>query len=70
MNLLRSLVKTAHIKPAVNQVSSSRRCLCLCPRSPTAVQILLHPYNYADNRELLAFCAEHGIVVEAYSSLT
>ncbi|KZT64284.1 Aldo/keto reductase [Daedalea quercina L-15889] len=51
VQLLRSLVKKAHIKPAVNQ-------------------ILLHPYNYADNKELLEYCAEQGIVVEAYSSLT
>ncbi|TFY65387.1 hypothetical protein EVJ58_g1987 [Rhodofomes roseus] len=51
VELLRSLVRTADIKPAVNQ-------------------ILLHPYNYAENKELLEFCAGQGIVVEAYSSLT
>jgi len=37
---------------------------------PTANQIMLHPYNYAENKELLEYCNKHGVVVEAYSSLS
>lgn len=37
---------------------------------PAVNQILFHPYNYAENKELLEFSAKHGIVTEAYSSLT
>ncbi|KAI8994197.1 Aldo/keto reductase [Trametes punicea] len=36
---------------------------------PAVNQILFHPYNYAENKELLEFSAKHGIVTEAYSSL-
>ncbi|KAF9243808.1 NADP-dependent oxidoreductase domain-containing protein [Melanogaster broomeanus] len=36
---------------------------------PVVNQIELHPYNYAENKELLAYCAKQGIVVEAYGSL-
>ncbi|KAG6807879.1 hypothetical protein H0H93_000885, partial [Arthromyces matolae] len=37
---------------------------------PAVNQIRLHPYNYAENKSLLEYSAKHGIVVEAYSSLT
>ncbi|KAJ6563645.1 Aldo/keto reductase [Mycena vulgaris] len=37
---------------------------------PTVNQIELHPYNYAANKALLEWSAEHGIVTEAYSSLS
>ncbi|KZT11820.1 Aldo/keto reductase [Laetiporus sulphureus 93-53] len=37
---------------------------------PVANQILFHPYNYSQNKELLSYCASHGVVVEAYGSLT
>ncbi|KAH9931679.1 Aldo/keto reductase [Epithele typhae] len=36
---------------------------------PAVNQILFHPYNYAQMKELVEFSAEHGIVTEAYSSL-
>ncbi|CCM04934.1 uncharacterized protein FIBRA_07131 [Fibroporia radiculosa] len=36
---------------------------------PAANQIEFHPYNYAENKGLLEYCAKHGVVVEAYSSL-
>lgn len=36
----------------------------------TQCKIELHPYNYAHQRPVLDFCAEHGIAVEAYASLT
>ncbi|KAI0333689.1 Aldo/keto reductase [Cubamyces sp. BRFM 1775] len=36
---------------------------------PAVNQILFHPYNYAENKELLEFSAKHGIITEAYSSL-
>nr|VWP02301.1 Mannitol dehydrogenase [Ganoderma boninense] len=37
---------------------------------PAVNQILFHPYNYAENKELLEYSAKHGIITEAYSSLT
>ncbi|CAL1712927.1 unnamed protein product [Somion occarium] len=36
---------------------------------PAVNQILFHPYNYEENKELLEWSAKHGIVTEAYSSL-
>ncbi|KII90622.1 hypothetical protein PLICRDRAFT_52347 [Plicaturopsis crispa FD-325 SS-3] len=48
---LQTLIKTANIKPAVNQIR-------------------FHPYNYAEHKSLLEYSAKHGIVTEAYSSLT
>ncbi|KAJ6584070.1 NADP-dependent oxidoreductase domain-containing protein [Mycena vulgaris] len=47
---LQTVVKSARILPAVNQIS-------------------FNPYNYAQNKDLLAYSAKHGIVTEAYSSL-
>ncbi|EIN12820.1 Aldo/keto reductase [Punctularia strigosozonata HHB-11173 SS5] len=48
---LQKVIKTAKIKPAVNQIR-------------------FHPYNYAEHKGLLEYSAKHGIVTEAYSSLT
>ncbi|KAJ7079742.1 NADP-dependent oxidoreductase domain-containing protein [Mycena belliarum] len=48
---LQTIVKSARILPAVNQINFS-------------------PYNYAQNKDLLAYAAKHGIVIEGYSSLT
>ncbi|KAI0826849.1 hypothetical protein BC628DRAFT_1502671 [Trametes gibbosa] len=31
--------------------------------------ILFHPYNYAQNKDLLEFSAKHSIITEAYSNL-
>ncbi|KAI0354864.1 Aldo/keto reductase [Trametes cingulata] len=36
---------------------------------PAVNQILFHPYNYEENKELLEYSARHGIITEAYSSL-
>ncbi|KAJ7778379.1 Aldo/keto reductase [Mycena metata] len=47
---LQTVVKSARILPAVNQINFS-------------------PYNYARNKDLLAYSATHGIVTAAYSSL-
>ncbi|KAJ7486188.1 NADP-dependent oxidoreductase domain-containing protein [Mycena galericulata] len=47
---LQTVVKSARILPAVNQIS-------------------FNPYNYAQSKDLLAYAAKHGIVIEAYSSL-
>ncbi|KAJ7022720.1 NADP-dependent oxidoreductase domain-containing protein [Mycena alexandri] len=47
---LQTVVKSARILPAVNQINFS-------------------PYNYAQNKDLLAYSAKHGIVTAAYSSL-
>ncbi|SJL07790.1 related to aldo/keto reductase family proteins [Armillaria ostoyae] len=37
---------------------------------PAVNQINLHPYNYAEAVPVLEYCKKHGIIVEAYSSLT
>ncbi|KAJ7031261.1 NADP-dependent oxidoreductase domain-containing protein [Mycena alexandri] len=37
---------------------------------PAVNQIELHPYNYAQKKALLEWSAKHGIVTEAYSSLS
>lgn len=37
---------------------------------PTVNQIRLHPYNWAENKELVEYATKHDIVIEAYSSLT
>ena len=37
---------------------------------PAVNQISFHPYNWAENRALLGFHQKHGIVTEAYSSLS
>ncbi|KAI0763567.1 Aldo/keto reductase [Trametes elegans] len=36
---------------------------------PAVNQILFHPYNYAQHKELLEYSTKHGIITEAYSSL-
>ncbi|KAF8625998.1 hypothetical protein AX17_006721 [Amanita inopinata Kibby_2008] len=37
---------------------------------PAVNQILLHPYNYAENKSLLQYAKLNNIAIEAYSSLT
>ncbi|KAF8895577.1 Aldo/keto reductase [Infundibulicybe gibba] len=37
---------------------------------PAVNQIQLDPYNYAENRSLLEYCANRNIVIEAYSVLS
>ncbi|KAH8104657.1 Aldo/keto reductase [Cristinia sonorae] len=37
---------------------------------PAVNQIRFSPYNYSETKDLLAFAAKHGIVIEAYSSLS
>ncbi|THH13681.1 hypothetical protein EW146_g6575 [Bondarzewia mesenterica] len=51
---LKTIVKTAKIKPAVNQARPLIR---------------FHPYNYASYKEVLEYSAKHGIIIEAYGSL-
>ena len=36
---------------------------------PAVDQVEFHPFLYEDRRQLLDFCSNHGIVVEAYSPL-
>lgn len=65
---LQELLKISRIKPAVNQVfvHVNITIMVLIP----CMQIQFHPYNYAENKPLLEYSAKHGIVTEAYSSLT
>ncbi|KAJ7926160.1 NADP-dependent oxidoreductase domain-containing protein [Mycena leptocephala] len=37
---------------------------------PAVNQIEFHPYNYAKNKALVEWASKHGIVIEAYSSLS
>ncbi|KZT27438.1 Aldo/keto reductase [Neolentinus lepideus HHB14362 ss-1] len=37
---------------------------------PAVNQINFHPYNYASHKALLEYSAKHGIITEAYGSLT
>ncbi|KAJ7193775.1 NADP-dependent oxidoreductase domain-containing protein [Mycena pura] len=37
---------------------------------PAVNQVQLHPYSYAENKALLEWAAQHGIVIEAYGSLS
>ncbi|EJC98889.1 Aldo/keto reductase [Fomitiporia mediterranea MF3/22] len=37
---------------------------------PAVNQIRFHPYNWEENKELVEYAAQQGIVIEAYSSLT
>lgn len=37
---------------------------------PAVNQVEFHPFIYEQQKELLAFCQDHGIVVEAYSPLS
>jgi len=61
-------MKSAKIKPAVNQV---RFLLSveLFDSFSLYFQISFHPYNYAEHKALLEYCANHAIVIEAFSSL-
>jgi len=51
LELLQTVVKSAKVIPAVNQIN-------------------FHPYNYAEHKSLLEYSAKHGIITEAYSSLS
>ncbi|EIW81210.1 Aldo keto reductase [Coniophora puteana RWD-64-598 SS2] len=50
-------------------VEEMQRLLKVANVKPAVNQIKLHPYNYESQKSLLQLCAEHGIVVQAYSSL-
>lgn len=66
---LQTVVKSARILPAVNQVRLNSPQTARHPSSPSFPQISFNPYNYAQHKDLLAYAAKHGIVIEAYSSL-
>lgn len=44
--------------------------LAASPVHPVVNQVELHPFIYEQQRELLAFCQDNGIVVQAYSPLS
>ncbi|KAF7293347.1 putative lysine/ornithine N-monooxygenase [Mycena kentingensis (nom. inval.)] len=49
------------------------KSLALSPKTtllPAVNQIELHPYNYAQHKELIEWSRKMGIVIEAYSSLS
>lgn len=66
---MQQLVKLAKIKPAVNQVTRQVLLFTSAHQCFPRFQIYFNPYNYAENKELLEYCASNDIVVEAYSSL-
>jgi len=51
-------------------VSQLKDLLKIAKIKPAVNQIRFHPYNWAENKELLEYSAKHGIITEAYSSLT
>ncbi|KAG6908747.1 hypothetical protein DXG01_003451 [Tephrocybe rancida] len=55
---LQVILKIARVKPVVNQGLAK-----------LLSKIEFHPYTYAQHKPLLEFCAEHRIIIEAYSSL-
>ncbi|EED77286.1 predicted protein [Postia placenta Mad-698-R] len=63
-------IHTNHIVPSPVGASQMQKLWKIAKVKPAANQIQFHPYNYAGNKDLLAFCQQHGVVVEAYSSLS
>ncbi|PPQ64846.1 hypothetical protein CVT24_008211 [Panaeolus cyanescens] len=51
-------------------VEDLQKVLKVARVKPAVNQIRLHPYNYSEHKELLRYHALHGIVTEAYGSLT
>lgn len=64
------LLENASVKPVVNQVRTLHHPRSLIKLSYSIpLQIRLHPYNIAEHAAVLAYCAAHSIIVEAYGSL-
>ncbi|KAL0961394.1 hypothetical protein HGRIS_006345 [Hohenbuehelia grisea] len=51
-------------------VSQLQKLIKTAKITPAVNQIRLHPYNYTESKPLLEYAAQHGIIIEAYSSLT
>jgi len=51
-------------------LEDTKALLKLAKIKPSVNQIRLHPYNWAEMKDLVEFSKKHGIVIEAYSSLT
>jgi diketogulonate reductase-like aldo/keto reductase len=74
---LKEIMKIAKVKPAINQVSHCLVSFKLDAYScsfrwflyPFLLQIQFHPYNYEENLEILNYCRQHDIIIEAYSPL-
>jgi diketogulonate reductase-like aldo/keto reductase len=64
---LEELLSVAVVPPEVNQVVFPFFLLCRLFVWTVAVQVEFHPLLF--QRELLEFCKQHSIVLEAYSSL-
>lgn len=63
---LKTLLKTANIKPVVNQ---SKRDLPPIPSCSNAPAVLLHPYVIKQQTPLLEYMQDNDIAPEGYSSL-
>jgi diketogulonate reductase-like aldo/keto reductase len=68
---LQEIIKTARVKPAINQVGSFLITLPIYENHCNGqFQIMFHPYNYATQKAIVEYGAKHGIVTEGYSPLT
>ncbi|KAF5309834.1 hypothetical protein D9619_010324 [Psilocybe cf. subviscida] len=66
-------LKTAGLVKSIGisnfSVKDTQVLLAAAKIAPAVNQIMLQPYNYAQQKSLLEFSAEKGIVIEAYSPL-
>lgn len=70
---LRELYKQGHAKSigvSNYSVENLEEVLSTSDVPPAVNQIEFHPYIYEEQRPILEFCKQHGIVVEAYSPLS
>lgn len=68
---LKILLESAKIKPVVNQVRHPAPNVFTSSyhHIHAPVQILVHPYVYAQQEPIISYGLKNGIITEAYSSL-